>query len=276
MTSDTSPRDTADRLPSGAGRRGPQVPSGPGLPGPDGQLPASGKKRTRSSASQLSRRRKSALEKENAAYAAQRQKIIASAADAFRQEGYDRTTLADIARRAGTDRASLYYYISNKEELFREVTSGSLEDNVAFAEETAARDIPALQKLELIIGHHMAEHERYPQTVLFQEMRTIADAGTKWTREVVARMRHYESIVMSILEEGIADGTIRGDVPPRLAMNAIFGMLNWTHRWFRPDGKYNAAAVAAAFTAITVDGLADGDAGTGDNRRPRRDDAAPR
>jgi TetR/AcrR family transcriptional regulator, cholesterol catabolism regulator len=215
------------------------------------------KKRRRTAASQLGRRRKSALDKDKAAYAARRHEIIGFAADAFRAEGYDRTTLSDIAERAGADRASLYYYVGSKEELFREVTSGMLERNVTAAEEIAACPIGAREKLELIIAHHMDTHDAgFPQwSVLVQEMRRIIDADTAWSRDVVAKMRRYESIVLAIVEEGIADGTIRGDVPPRLAMNAIFGMLNWTHRWFRPDGRFDAAAIAAAFTTIALDGL---------------------
>jgi TetR/AcrR family transcriptional regulator, cholesterol catabolism regulator len=224
------------------------------------------KKRSETPGSQLSRRRKSAQAKDKASYSAQREKIIASAADAFRAEGYDRTTLSDIAKRAGTDRASLYYYVGSKEELFQEVTSGMLERNLTAAEEIATRDIGAREKLELIIAYHMAEHDLPQMSVLIEEMPRVADARTTWSRDVIAKMKRYESVVVTILEEGIADGTIRGDVPPRLAMNAIFGMLNWTHRWFRADGQYNAAAVAAAFTAIALDGLSKAD---GHQRRSR-------
>ena len=215
------------------------------------------KKRRETSSSQLGRRRKTARAKDQAAYAARREELIAHAAEVFSKEGYDRTTLSDIAERAGTDRASVYYYVSSKEELFQEVCSGMLEQNLAAAEEIAMRDNAPREKLELIIAHHMSTHERgFPQwSVLVQEMRRITGADTTWTRDAVEKMRRYEAIVRSILEDGIADGTIRADVPSRLAMNAIFGMLNWTHRWFRPDGQYNAAQVAAAFAAITLDGL---------------------
>lgn len=218
------------------------------------------KKHPKKSASQLGQRRKSALEKDKAAYTARRDEIISLAADAFREKGYDATTLSDIAKRAGTDRASVYYYVSSKEELFREVSTGMLERNLAAAEEIAGRGIGAREKLELIIAHHMnTQDQGFSQwSVLVQEMRRITEADTTWTRDVVAKMRSYESIVLSILEEGIEDGTIRGDIPPRLAMNAIFGMLNWTNRWWRPNGKYNAGEVAAAFVAIAFDGLTDG------------------
>jgi AcrR family transcriptional regulator len=223
---------------------------------PERQILMTDRKRGTAS-SELGRRRKTLQKKDSAAYAARREEIIAAAGETFSKEGYDGTSLSEIARRSGTDRASMYYYISSKEELFQEVCSGALEANLIAADEIAGRDISAQEKLELIIEHHMVSHERFPQwTVVIQEMRRITDADTTWSRNEVAKMRRYESIVLTVLEEGVADGTIRADVPPRLAMNAIFGMLNWTHRWFRPNRKYSAKDVATAFAAISIDGLA--------------------
>lgn len=205
----------------------------------------------------LDRRRKLAQTKDNANYAEKRAQILASAAEAFAEVGYDATTLNDIAARAGTDRASVYYYASSKEELFQQVCSGMLASNLAAAEEIAARDLSAAEKLELIMVHHLQTHEKgYPQwTVLVRELRRVTDARTEWSRDEVERMRRYEAVVRSILQDGMNDGSLRSDVDPEVAMHAIFGMLNWTHRWFRPDGHYDAATVAKEFAVITLSGL---------------------
>ena len=214
----------------------------------------SGSKRAES---ELGRRRKTAQAKEGTNYAERRASILASAAAAFQEEGYDGTTFADIALRAGTDRASVYYYASSKEELFQQVCSGMLASNLAAAEEIAQRDVSAAEKLRLIVAHHMATHEQgYPQwTVLVQELRRVAEAGTAWSREEVKRMRRYEAVVRSIVQDGVAAGDFRNDIEPDLAVHAIFGMLNWTHRWFKPGGRFDAAAISSAFAAIALGGL---------------------
>ena len=205
----------------------------------------------------LSRRRKLAQSKEGAEYAERRARIIASAAAAFQEEGYDKTTLNDIAARAGTDRASVYYYASSKEELFEQVCSGMLAANLAAAEEIAMRDLSAPEKLELIMAHHLKTHEdAYPQsTVLVQELRRVTDATTTWSRDEVSRMRRYEAVVRSIIENGVEDGTLRSDIDPELVIHAIFGMLNWTHRWLRPGGRYDSTQVAQAFADIALAGI---------------------
>ena len=208
--------------------------------------------------SNLGRRRKSAQAKDGTTYAAKREELIASAAAVFEEAGYDGATLADIAKRAGTDRASLYYYASSKEELFQQVCSGMLEANLAAAEEIAGRSVDPCEKLRLIIQHHVTTNTRdNPQwAVLIHEMRRVAAAETTWSRDVVEKMHRYESVVHEVIEQGVADGSIRNDVAPTVAMHAIFGMLNWTHRWFRPDGKFTTEAIAHAFVGIALDGLA--------------------
>lgn len=38
-------------------------------------------------------------------------------------------------------------------------------------------------------------------------------------------------------------------------MKAMFGMVNWTHRWFTPAGKLSHEEVSAAFRDIFLNGL---------------------
>lgn len=207
--------------------------------------------------SNLGKRRKSARAKDSAFYSSRRDEVIASAAKVFQEVGYDGATLADIAKRAGTDRASLYYYASSKEELFQQVCSGMLESNLAAAEDIGARDIPPPEKLRQIIEHHVTTNTRdNPQwAVLVHEMRRVAAAETRWSRDVVEKMRRYEAIVTSILELGVEEGSIREDISPTIAMHAIFGMLNWTHRWYKPEGPHDTESISTAFAAMALEGL---------------------
>src|SRR6267154_2668619 len=86
----------------------------------------------------ISRRRAAALAEGGAAYAERRAEIIATAAKIFREKGFRGASLADVAESLGTDRASLYYYIGSKEELFHEIVRDAAEANARQAE--AIRD----------------------------------------------------------------------------------------------------------------------------------------
>ena len=60
-----------------------------------------------------------------------RQAILTAAHTQFRQYGYRKTSMEDIARELGISRASLYSYFENKDEIFRCV-SMSLHENALF------------------------------------------------------------------------------------------------------------------------------------------------
>lgn len=47
--------------------------------------------------------------------------ILKAASEVFARYGYDKTTLEDIGKRLGMNKASLYYYFKNKEEIFIQV-----------------------------------------------------------------------------------------------------------------------------------------------------------
>lgn len=50
-----------------------------------------------------------------------RKELLAKATACFKKFGYDRTTLDDVAKAMNLNKASLYYYVKNKEELFMDV-----------------------------------------------------------------------------------------------------------------------------------------------------------
>lgn len=58
---------------------------------------------------------------------ARRQAIIDVAAQIFRSEGFDRTSMSEICAQVGGSKATIYNYFSSKEELFTEVIMQSIE-----------------------------------------------------------------------------------------------------------------------------------------------------
>lgn len=209
--------------------------------------------------SNISRRRKSALSDGGAKYKAKREELIRLAADLFKERGYQTTTLNDIASHAGMDRASVYYYVGNKEEFFREAVKGGVEQNAAYVETLLARDeLSAQAKLEQLVQLLMQSYsDSYPYMYLYiqEEMHKIADGQTPWAREMLEKTKSFESAVLALIKRGVAEGQFRDDVPATLAANTIFGMLNWTYRWYTPKSKHSPKEVADVFCKIFFTGL---------------------
>ena len=207
-------------------------------------------------ASGIAGRRKAALEDGKKGYHTRRQEIVKVAAKVFREKGFEATTLNDIAERLGTDRASLYYYVGSKDELLHEIVRQVLEENVAAAEEVLAEAGTPVEKIEALIEHMIVSFDRnYPHMFVYvEDLARIAREDSPWARDVIQKTRRFEEIVVKILEEGRADGSFRSDLENQISAMALFGMINWTHRWYKPGSKQSAKKIAETFSALFLDG----------------------
>lgn len=209
--------------------------------------------------SNISRRRKSALEEGSSDYLAKRAELVEIAGRQFKNNGFRATTLAEIGHKAGLDRATVYYYFGSKEELFREILRTGVDQNIRECVKISQnKNLDSLDKLQKIVQQLMkAYDEHYPHMYVYiqEEMDRIASEKSVWAQELASQTRKFEKIVMGLISETIAAGKMRDDIPVSIAANAIFGMLNWTHRWYQPGGAHRAGEVSQSFAKIFLDGM---------------------
>lgn len=202
--------------------------------------------------SRIAERRATAKAHTGKRYVARRKAIVEAAAGVFKAKGFAATSVDDVARIAGVDRASLYYYVGSKQELFNEVVLDAVQKNIELAEEVRDRDSSALEKLcALVDGVLQTYVAFYPQLYVF-----IQESAGMDDQAMIELQRRFDRALVTIIEDGQAAGELRGDIPPLLAAYGLVGMLNWTHRWFDPHGPVGAGEVAHAFSTITIEGLA--------------------
>ena len=210
--------------------------------------------------SNIGRRRKNALAEGNPEYKAKRDELVQLAANLFKEKGFKATTLNDIALHSGLERATLYYYIISKEELFQEVAKGVLDKNIAEAQRfLRMKDLNPREKLERLFEMLMVSYEaHYPHMYVYiqEQMHEVGRDATPWAQEMVKQTLRFEKVVMKLISEGIEQGIFRNDISVRIATNGLFGMFNWTHRWFKTGGKLTAKEIADMFNKIFFDGLA--------------------
>ena len=212
----------------------------------------------------IGRRRAAALAEGGAAYAERRAEIIATAARIFREKGFRGASLADVAESLGTDRASLYYYIGSKEELFHEIVRGAAEANAQQAEAIRDGTGTAVDKLGILITGLMASYSaHYPYLFVYiqEDLSKVGDRQSAWARQMTLINKRYEDAVIGIVERGFKEGSIRQVGSARVIAYGIIGMVNWTHRWYRKgaSGMPSAAEIGRSFTEVALNGLSSGD-----------------
>lgn len=209
--------------------------------------------------SNISRRRRSAQADGRADYSAKRAELLRIAARLFKEQGFQATKLADIGREAGLDRATVYYYVGSKEELLQETVEGGLDANIAKAR--ALADDPSLRAIdrlhEIFVTLMTSYEEDYPATFVYiqEQMHQVEAQETAWAQEIIKKTRAFDKTLLGFIRAAINEGDLRDDIPPRLVENALFGMLNWTHRWFIPGRGMTGRQVAEAFWTIFTSGM---------------------
>jgi len=216
-------------------------------------------KRQRRPTSEIDRRRILALNKGSESYQERRREIARAAAEVFNKRGFRGTSLSAVADALGTNRASLYYYIANKRELFDEVVREVSEENVATAEAVHITDAPALDKLRTLIVALMRSYAtNYPLLYVYmrENLSHVESDRSNWSLHMRSLNRRYDEVFAAIIQEGIDDGSIRPLASARTMAFGIIGMLAWTNRWFVPQrSSESAEAIGEAFAEMTLGGM---------------------
>jgi len=186
------------------------------------------------------------------------QAILESAARVICAKGYDGATIQEIADACGLTKAGLYHHIQSKENLLAEIMFYGMD---LFEAEVLAHvegiEDPVLRLMACMDRNiKMVTRGKCKEvTVILHEHATLTgDAG----KRINARKKKYVTFLERGFEEAIARGRIR-PVSPTVAAYSFLGMVLWTYKWFRPDGKLSDERVAAdmidlLFTGLVVQG----------------------
>lgn len=134
-----------------------------------------------------------------------RGEILAAAAAAFAEHGYDRATIRDIAARAGVDPALVMHYFGAKEALFREVLDLPLRPRDVFARGAAA----GVDQIGATIVRAFLEAWEPPETGV-KLMAMFRSAMTNDTAMCILRDRLIRDVFAPVTEAlGVPDGDLR-------------------------------------------------------------------
>jgi AcrR family transcriptional regulator len=171
-----------------------------------------------------------------------RGKLLQTAAHLFRNKGYERTTVRDLASAVGIQSGSIFHHFKSKDDILRAVMEETIHYNTALmraelAEAGSVRErVLALIRCELqsIMGG-----SGEAMAVLVYEWRSLSAQGQA---DVLALRDIYEQIWLQVLGEAKEAGFIKGDV--FITRRFLTGALSWTTTWFRAEGSLTLEQLA--------------------------------
>lgn len=206
----------------------------------------------------IGERRSAAGKDPRASYQNRRQEISEAAVKVFHRLGYTAASVSAVAAELGIDRATLYYYFSSKEQMFDEIIRSVLEENVELAKRIAKSGMSPTRKMrELIMALMTSYAANYPLLYIYirEDLKNVSDERSSWSAHMRGLNKSIEQSVIDIVEQGYADGSFRKVGTPKVIAYGVLGMLNWTHRWYKPEHSVSAEDLGKTFAEMIVSGL---------------------
>jgi len=179
--------------------------------------------------------------------------VLMTAADLIYRNGFDATSMNDIASAVKLTKAGLYYYTKGKGDLLFKIMN--------FAMDCVERDIMAPcqeivepeSRLRGIIERHLNVIfvTGGAITVLSEEVNKLSPPQK---RTIIGRKRQYLDLVRDTLVELRDSGRLR-DVDVTVAALNLFATVLGVARWYDPKGRFSSAGIAEETTRFILAGL---------------------
>jgi len=152
--------------------------------------------------------------------------VLRVAVDLFNRQGYDATSVGDVARELGLTKSAIYHHVPSKEHLLQSAVDEALDAL------TAALDVVSADE-------GLDAEQRLPVE-----------------KAALARRRGLDERLADMVREAVDEGVLRADLDPLMISRLVFGMVNSLVEWVRPG--VDAEAVADAVAVLAFDGLTHG------------------
>ena len=184
---------------------------------------------------------------------AMRLDILRSAAGEFRKRGFERAGMREIAGGLGLTTGALYHQFKSKQELLYFCQDYSLDRMLeAGGRIRKEKATPAVRLRRLIEAQMTCMLDELQGSAAHVE---FSNLPPRLLKKVVLKRDRYEKLMRGIVTQGMRSGAFRKR-DPKLVTLAMLGAINWTIKWYRPDGGQSPAKIAREFADYLIKGLA--------------------
>lgn len=190
----------------------------------------------------------------NLAQVADRERILTISAALFRENGFERTSVRDIAKACSMLPGSLHYRYRAKEDILVDMMRLAIENIIFGIVEVISSVQDPLEKLRAALRAHvnvLMSGDDMVYVLLF-EWRSLQGAARS---QMIAERDRYENHWQTILDTLKVEGYIRGDVNTDILRLIGLGAVNWVAIWYNADGKYSLEQIGDAIWQMMTRGV---------------------
>lgn len=164
-----------------------------------------------------------------------RGRLLRQAAHLFREKGYERTTVRDLAAAVGIQSGSIFHHFQSKEAILRAVMVETILYNTARMETALAAADGLSERIRALIYCELESitgETGEAMAVLVYEWRSLSPESQE---EILKLRAAYEQLWLDTLQALHGAGLIKADTA--VVRRLLTGALSWTVTWFRTEDK---------------------------------------
>lgn len=183
-----------------------------------------------------------------------KERITEAALHLFQEYGFHAVTVDKIVQESGTSKGGFYHNFKSKDELLYTIHDSFITYVLDKANEAYKKyDTPAERLYETVKSFVMMfEMYRPHVTVFYQESLYLSP---EYFRAIKEKRDDYKQLMFKVVQEGIEQGEFRPELPVPITSMAIFGMTNWTYKWYKSEGKYSIQEIADIYADFVMNSI---------------------
>lgn len=200
-----------------------------------------------------------------------RRRIIRAAAKIYREHGYERAGMTDIARQLGMTAPALYWYFRSKEDILVGFLEHTVADLIQFVRSLVHATEPRQRLWEFMYAYVLWQLQQQELSAAYERIYALGHLRNSLPEKPRQRITALEQDFYGMCRDLIAaiHGRDRKAVAPTAF--AMIGMVEHLIAWFRPNGPMSVKQVAKLYADL---GVAMATAAPAAAKAPRR--TAPR
>ncbi len=183
-----------------------------------------------------------------------KERIIETALNLFEEYGFHAVTVDRIVKESRSSKGGFYHNFKSKDELLYTVHDSFITYILDKAEDAYNRYTTPAERLYETIRSFVMMFELYRPhvTVFYQESLYLS---SDYYDAIKQKRRRYKDMMFRVVEEGKACGEFRQEIPVPITSMAIFGMTNWTYKWYKESGQYSIQEIANIYADLVMNAV---------------------
>ncbi|MGZ5163198.1 MAG: TetR/AcrR family transcriptional regulator [Burkholderiales bacterium] len=180
-----------------------------------------------------------------------RRRIIRAAAEIYRECGYERAGMTDIARRLGMTAPALYWYFRSKQDILVAFLEHTVADLIQFVRSLVHSNDPKQRLWEFMHAYVLWQLQQQELSAAYERIYALGHLRNSLPEKQRQRITALEQEFYGMCRDLIAGVQGKRERNAAVAF-ALIGMVEHLISWFKPNGTLSVKQIATLYANLAV------------------------